>query len=46
MPTTNEDVKEKLKLFHKEADVVDVPSRKAHETLVQYNVDNPESSYA
>ena len=37
---------EQLKLAHKLVDVVDRTNRKICVTLLRYNVDNPESSYA
>ena len=37
---------EQLKLAHKVVDVVDRANRKICETLLRYNVDKPESSYA
>ena len=40
------DMDEQLKLAHKAVDVVDRTNRKICVTLLQYNVDNPESSYA
>ena len=40
------DMDEKLKLAHKVVDVVDRTNRKICVTLLRYNVDKPESSYA
>ena len=37
---------EQLKLVHKVVDVVDRANRKICVTLLRYNVDKPESSYA
>ena len=37
---------EQLKLAHKVVDVVDRANRKICVTLLRYNVDTPESSYA
>ena len=37
---------EQLKLAHKVVDVVDLANRKICVTLLRYNVDTPESSYA
>ena len=46
MPTMSEDMDEQVKLPHKEVDVVDRRNRKICVTLLGYNVDKPESSYA
>ena len=43
---TSRDMDEQLKLAHKLVDVVDRTNRKICVTLLRYNVDNPESSYA
>ena len=40
------DMDKQLKLAHKVVDVVDRTNRKICVTLLRYNVDNPESSYA
>ena len=40
------DMDEQLKLAHKVVDVVDRTNRKICVTLLRYNVDKPESSYA
>ena len=42
----SKDMDEQLKLAHKVVDVVDRANRKIFVTLLRYNVDNPESSYA
>ena len=39
-------MEEQLKLVHKVIDVVDRPNRRICVTLLRYNVDNPETSYA
>ena len=44
-PTMSEDMKEQLKLAQKDVDVVDRANKKIFVTLLQYNVDEPESSY-
>ena len=46
IPTMSRDVDEQLKLAHKVVDVVDRTNRKICVTLLRYNVDKPESSYA
>ena len=46
IPTMSRDMDEQLKLAHKVADVVDRTNRKICVTLLRYNVDKPESSYA
>ena len=46
IPTMSRDMDEQLKLAHEVVDVVDRTNRKICVTLLQYNVDNPESSYA
>ena len=46
IPTMSRDMDEQLKLAHKVVDVVDQTNRKICVTLLQYNVDNLESSYA
>ena len=46
IPTTSKDMDEQLKLAHKVFDVVDQANRKICVTLLQYNVDKHESSYA
>ena len=45
-PTVSRDMDEQLKLAHKVVDVVDRANRKVCVTLLRYNVDKPESSYA
>ena len=44
--TLSKDMAEQLKLVHKAIDVVDCPNRKICVTLLRYNVDNPQTSYA
>ena len=46
IPTVSKDMDAKLKLAHKIVDVVDRTNRKICVTLLRYNVDKPESSYA
>ena len=46
IPTMSRDMDEQLKLAHKVVDVVDRTKRKIFVTLLRYNVDKPESSYA
>ena len=46
IPTMSRDMDELLKLAHKVVDVVDRTNRKICVTLLRYNVDKPESSYA
>ena len=46
IPTMSKDMDEQLKLAHKVVDVVDQVNRKICVTLLWYNVDKPESSYA
>ncbi len=46
IPITSEDMDEQLKLAHKVVDVVDRADRKICVTVVRYNVDKLESSYA
>ena len=46
IPTMSKDMDEQLKLAHKVVDVVDRAKRKICVTLLRYNVDKPESSYA
>ena len=46
IPTMSRDMNEQLKLAHKVVDVVDRTNRKICVTLLRYNVDTPESSYA
>ena len=43
--TLSKDMDEQLKLAHKVVDVVDRANKKICVTLLQYNVDKPESSY-
>ena len=44
--TMSRDMDEQLKLAHNVVDVVDRTNRKIFVTLLRYNVDKPESSYA
>ena len=46
IPTMSRDMDEQLKLAHNVVDEVDRTNRKICVTLLQYNVDKPESSYA
>ena len=46
MPTMSRDMDEQLKLAHKVVDVVDRTNRKICVTLLRYNVETSESSYA
>ena len=46
IPTLSKDMEEQLKLAHKVVDVVDRANTKICVTLLRYNVDKPESSYA
>ena len=46
MSTMSKDMDEQLKLAHKVVDVVDRTNRKICATLLRYNVDKPEGSYA
>ena len=46
IPTMAKDIYEQLKLAHNVVDVVDRANRKVCVTLLRYNVDKPESSYA
>ena len=46
IPTMSKDMYEQLKLTQKVLDVVDRANRKIFLTLLQYNVENSESSYA
>ena len=46
IPTMSSDMDEQLKLAHTVVDVVDRTNRKICVTLLRYNVDKPESSYA
>ena len=46
IPTMSRDMDEQLKLAHKVVDVVDRLNRKICATLLRYNVDKPETSYA
>ena len=46
MPTMSKDLIEHLKLIHKVFDVVDRSNRRSCATLLGFNVDKPESSYA
>ena len=46
IPTISKDMDEQLKLTHRVVDVVHRANRKICVTLLRYNVDKPESSYA
>ena len=46
IPTMSKDMDEQLKLAHKVVDAVDRANREICVTLLRYNVDKPESSYA
>ena len=46
IPISSKDMEEQLKLAHKVVDVVDRANKRICVTLLRYNVDNPESSYA
>ena len=46
VPTMSKVIDEQHKLAHKVVDVVDRANRTIFETLLRYNVDKPESSYA
>ena len=46
IPTMSKDMDEQLRLAHKVVDVVDRANRKICVTLLQYNVDTPDASYA
>ena len=46
IPTMSRDMDEQFKLAHNVVDVVDRANRKICVTLLRYNVDKPESSYA
>ena len=46
IPTMSRDIDEHFKLAHKVVDVVDRSNRKICVTLLRYNVDKPESSFA
>ena len=46
IPKMSKDLDEQIKLSHKVVDVVDRANRKICVTLLRYNVDKPESSYA
>ena len=46
IPTTSKDMDEQLKLAHKVVDVIDRANRKISVTLLRYNVDELQSSYA
>ena len=46
IPTMSKNMDEQLKLAHNLIDVVDRANRKFFVTLLRYNVDKPESSYA
>ena len=46
IPKMSRDMDEQLKLAHKVVDVVDRTNRKICVTLLRYNVDKPENSYA
>ena len=44
--TLSKDMEEQLMLVHKVIDIVDRPDRRICVTLLRYEVDNPETSYA
>ena len=46
IPTMSKDMDEQPKLAHKVGDVVDRANRKICATLLRFNVDKPQSSYA
>ena len=46
IPTMSKDMDEQLKLARKVVDVVDRANKKNFVTLLRYNVDKPEDSYA
>ena len=46
LPTMSKDMDEQLKLAHKVVDLVDRANTKICVTLLRYNVDKPESSFA
>ena len=46
LPTMSKDMDEQLKLAHKVVDIVNRANRKICVTLLRYNMDKPESSYA
>ena len=46
VPTRSTVMDEQLKLAHKVVHILDRPYRKVYVTLLRYNVDKPESSYA
>ena len=46
IPTMSKDMDKQLKLAHEVVDVLDRANRQIFVTLVWYNVDKPESSYA
>ena len=46
IPTLSKEMDEQLKLAHKVVDIVDRANTKNCVTLLRYNVDKPESSYA
>ena len=46
IPTISKDMDEQLKLAHKVVDTVDRANKKICVTLLRYNVDKPETSYA
>ena len=46
IPTKSKDMDEQLKLAHKIVDILDRANRKFCVTLLQHNVDKPESTYA
>ena len=46
IPAMSKDMDQQLKLAHRVVDVVDRTNRKICVTLLRYNVDKPESSYA
>ena len=46
MPTMSDDTNEQRKLSHKMGNLADRPNTKNSVTLLRYNVDNPEKSFA
>ena len=46
IPTNLKDIYKQLKLSHRMVDLVDCQNRKRSVTLLRYNMDKPESSYA
>ena len=46
IPKTSKDMEEHLKMSHRVVDVVDRPNTKTCVTMMPYNVDKPDNSYA